>query len=154
MRLLVIALLFVACSRPTLASTEDEPIDRDTPEMMREREDALAHLAILEDPKGHLVIGSRCSYSGVQPTGRYALDELVRLRRVDLLRKLLRVRSAEGRTYAAIGLRRLGSMSSEALRSFLSSITGNIQVCSGCMSEEVPARQAISYYSDCDNFDL
>ena len=154
MRLLVIALLLVACSRPTLAPIEDEPIDRDTPEMRQEREDALAYLAILEDPNGHLVIGSRCYYGGVQPRGRYALDELVRLRRDDLLRKLLRVRSAEGRSYAAIGLWRLGSMSSDELRSFLSSITGNIQVCSGCMPEEVPARQAISYYGDCENPDL
>ncbi|MGC4066637.1 MAG: hypothetical protein QM784_18775 [Polyangiaceae bacterium] len=142
--------LVAACSRLAPTPTEVAPVEDEDPEVRQEREEALAHAALLADPKEHLVIGSHCYATGQPPRGRHELDALVRMNRVDALRKLLRAPTAEGRVYAAIGLRRCGAMSKDELVAFLSTIDGKVHVCAGCMVLEVTPPAAVPYYSDLD----
>jgi hypothetical protein len=140
--------LVAACSRLSPTPPEAASVEEDDPEAQQEQQEALAHAALLADPKEKLVIGSHCYSAGQPPRGRHELDALVRMNRVKMLRELLHAPTAEGRVYAAIGLRRAGAMSKSELDAFLSTLDGKVQACAGCMVVEVTPQEAVSYYSD------
>ena len=146
-RLIFVTCLVISCSKPKLSVEQDEPIDRETLEMQQEKEDALNHMAALSSKDQPPVIGN--CYSGFTPKGRHAIDELVRMKRVDLMRKLLIAPSPDGRAYAAIGLYKAGAISKEELDANLASILKPIHVCQGCLVDYVPATEALSYYTEC-----
>lgn len=136
----------MACAEPTLLPDQLEATNASF-EDRQEMRAAVEQMLVLLDAEHPPVVGAVCYYSGVPPKGRQALDELVRMKRTDLMKNLLNAPSPEGRVYAALGLGQMGVMSDAEVKAWVGRIETPVSVCAGCLVLEVSAVEALSYYT-------
>jgi hypothetical protein len=89
---------------------------------------------LLLSPLEHLDVGESCYITGERPRGRIAIEQLIKARRFDLIRAILRGPSPEGRTYAALALIRAKNLTADddTVVRKLKTLDIPIQVCRGC----------------------
>jgi hypothetical protein len=136
--------LSVASCTPELGETEEAPLDRSL-SASAEKEAARSELDVLLDSKYPPIVGQVCFVTGAPSRGQQAVDGLVAMRRPDLLKRALAAPSPEGRLYAMIGLARLGALTWSRLEA-RAATEAEVEVCSGCIVERVPASNALGYY--------